>query len=224
MQGELIEQALRQARSVVGDVQAPLIPLGLDADADPGVGGLGVDQGFGGVAQQVDDRDLDLHRIAFNPGGGVLAFQGCAVDGHAGRAAPRAGVEQGALADLPQVQALMLCLDVPQQSTHLLDREHDAIGFVANALHLLLPAAGERAEVDVLRLLDQQLAVEQQDAERLIDFVGHGSSLQAAAQLVFQQCQGLGIAVALFLSRFRQAGFPFPQLAGEAVVAIHQLP
>ena len=185
---------------------------------------MGLEQRFSGVAQQIDDRNLNLHRIAFDPGRAVLVLEGRAVDRDSGTTSPRARVKQGALADLPEVEALVFRLDVAQQRPHLFDGEHDAIGFVANALELLSPATGECAEVHVVGLLDQELAVEQQDAERLIDFMGHRRGLQAASQLVLQQRQGLGITEALPLAGLRQAGLPFPQFTRQTVVAIDEFP
>ena len=74
-----------------------------------------------------------------------------------------------------------------------------------------------------LALLEQQLAVEQQHAQGLVDLVGHRRGLKAATQLLLEQGQGLGIAVALALHQLAQALFPLAQLAGEGVEAGHQL-
>ena len=110
----------------------------------------------------------------------------------------------------------MVGLHIAEQGAHRFDREHHPIRFLANALQLCLPGFGQLRAAGFFAALQEQLAVEQQHAQRLVDFMGYGRGLQAAAQLVFEQCEGLGVAEALPLLRL-------PKVGGERVVALHQL-
>ena len=155
--------------AVVDDEDDGFLP-GDDIEGDFADFAIGFGDGFGAVAEEVGEGELELGVIALDAAGfgGVLVadvdavlFQG-AFD-----------LEHGAFDDLSEVDRFGGCLHVAQEDLHFLNGTDDALGFGGDGAQYF---AGFAA------VAQRHVALEEDGAERLVDFVGDGGGGQAAAQ------------------------------------------
>ena len=82
-------------------------------------------------------------------------------------------LEHGAFDDLSEIDRFGGCLHVAQKDLHFLDGTDDALGFGGD---------GAQHFAGLAAVAQGHIALEEDGAEWLVNFVGHGGGGQAAAQ------------------------------------------